>query len=181
MTFEDNQNIKDLSMIPSPSAFELPSPISDYSSLSEEYPFDLNSFVDDCISPMALNNSPLDNAASWSTLFGEDSPTAGMDTLDAPSSPESSSPSSPREIKKERKTVKQSRRHSPEAKSPALGRVKSHNLIEKRYRNNLNSRIMSLRDSIPSLRCDSSSDGDSNDAKKFSKVSFSHALLTVQS
>jgi hypothetical protein len=181
MTFEDNQNIKDLSMIPSPSAFELPSPISDYSSLSDENPFDLNSFVDDCISPIALNNNTFDNTASWSTLFGEDSPTTGIDSLDAASSPESSSPSSPREIKTERKTTKQSRRHLPEAKSPALGRAKSHNLIEKRYRTNLNSRIMSLRDIIPSLRCDSSSDGDSNDAKKFSKVSFSHALLAVQS
>jgi hypothetical protein len=162
--------MKDLSMLPlpSPSAFELPSPISDFSSLSDEHPFDLNSFVDDCISPTALTNNPFDNTASWSTLFGEDSPTTGMDGLDSPSPPSSSSPSSPREIKTEKKT-KASRKHSP---TLSLGRVKSHNLIEKRYRNNLNSRIMTLRDCIPSLRCDSSSEGDStSDAKKFSKGS----------
>jgi hypothetical protein len=38
------------------------------------------------------------------------------------------------------------------ARSPICKSQNSHNLIEKRYRNNLNAKINTLRDSIPSLR-----------------------------
>jgi hypothetical protein len=43
------------------------------------------------------------------------------------------------------------------------GQKNSHNLIEKRYRNNLNSKINALRDSIPSL-CSTAKEEEGEDA-----------------
>lgn len=61
------------------------------------------------------------------------------------------------------------------AKSPCSKRQNAHNLIEKRYRNNLNCKINTLRNSIPSLRSatkenEEGEDGTDSDAGESNKV-----------
>ena len=82
--------------------------------------------------------------------------------------------------------IKRARKHPSEnsrAKSPGSKRQNAHNLIEKRYRNNLNIKINALRDSIPSLRFATkeneededgmdSDAGESRKVQKCNKVSF---------
>ncbi|ROV88103.1 hypothetical protein VSDG_09384 [Cytospora chrysosperma] len=67
-----------------------------------------------------------------------------------PSSPRSScSPPPPQR----RHTAPSIKDESPSSTKPALGPKKTaHNMIEKRYRTNLNDKIAALRDSVPALR-----------------------------
>jgi len=141
-------------MTSSPSPWDLPSSISDASS----------------------RNSSIDPLSLWSVNNVENSPI--MTVLDLASSPESSEASSPGDSERDskiKKSIKRGRKRaskeSPEASptTPKNGRITSHNLIEKRYRNNLNSKIISLRDSIPSLCLNEraeSLDSDSGETKR---------------
>ncbi|KAK2601490.1 hypothetical protein N8I77_010937 [Diaporthe amygdali] len=74
------------------------------------------------------------------------------DDASSPSSPRSScSPPPPQR----RHTAPSTKEESPStiASKPALGPKKTaHNMIEKRYRTNLNDKIAALRDSVPALR-----------------------------
>lgn len=74
------------------------------------------------------------------------------DDASSPSSPRSScSPPPPQR----RHTAPSAKEESPSttATKPALGPKKTaHNMIEKRYRTNLNDKIAALRDSVPALR-----------------------------
>ncbi|KAI7782926.1 serine-rich protein [Diaporthe eres] len=74
------------------------------------------------------------------------------DDASSPSSPRSScSPPPPRR----RHTAPSTKEESPSTTTskPALGPKKTaHNMIEKRYRTNLNDKIAALRDSVPALR-----------------------------
>lgn len=172
-------------------AFELPSPISDSSSLDEENLFDETQFSSSWVLPTALNDTTINQIASWATFSGENSPTTIMDTPDLTSSSDSSRSNSPlnseheEEEEAKKKSSKQSRKQS---KSAPSGCHKSHNLIEKRYRNNLNSKIMSLGARIPSLRAKhenkdgedatDSDTGDSRKAKKWNKGVILEKALT---
>jgi hypothetical protein len=151
----------------SPPAFELPSPISDYSSLGEEDLFDQKPLIN----PWVLNNNITSPTVSWSTPSRENPP--AMKTPDLGSSSESSASGSPRDVET-KKPTKRTRKHPSEAKS---ANHRTHNLIEKRYRNNLNSKIMSLRNITQSLNStnsnkdgDDAMDGDAGESKKASKV-----------
>jgi len=65
----------------------------------------------------------------------------------------------------------QTRKH-PQKQQPAKSKAKSlspkhqtaHNMIEKRYRNNLNNKIAALRDSVPSLRIATKKNYDDRDS-----------------
>jgi hypothetical protein len=69
------------------------------------------------------------------------------------------------------------------------GKKSSHNMIEKRYRNNLNDKIAELRDSVPSLRVMSKSlagggdgdddEGDDDDAEDLQGLTPAHKLNKV--
>jgi hypothetical protein len=158
----------------SPSDFELPSPISDFSSLSEEFPVDQESSINPWVIPSALGPAT--------------SPAMEMHDLASPAgSSLSSSPQEPDYKPRTKRSTKQGRRNSTQsndsrATSSGSNRHNAHNLIEKRYRNNLNSKIQTLRDCIPSLRTvkeeededdnDMNSDaGESRKARKCNKVS----------
>lgn len=150
-----------------PTVFALPSPISDSSSLSgAEETFDQKPTIDPWVIPTALENASTPSGPCNSP-FEEDFPTIKKFPSFASSS--SSSPSSSAAWEMERPelapkpTTKRSRKQKRSEKDstpPCLGRQNSHNLIEKRYRNNLNTKINSLRDSIPSLRSAAKEDED---------------------
>ena len=89
-------------------------------------------------------------------------------------------------------------RKRPQKRQPAKSKAKplsskhqiAHNIIEKRYRNNLNNKIAALRDSVPSLRIatkKSYGDRDSaesdlngqNQSQKLNKVSCLLELLVI--
>jgi len=59
---------------------------------------------------------------------------------------------------------------SPDGQKPAAVQNRSHSLVEKRYRNNLNDKISDLRKSIPSLREDAPSPGEVAESILASKV-----------
>jgi hypothetical protein len=66
-----------------------------------------------------------------------------------------STPSPKSEPEVESQTQKQPQKQQaakPRAKSLPSKHHTAHNMIEKRYRNNLNTKIAALRDSVPSLR-----------------------------
>ncbi|KAF2220384.1 hypothetical protein BDZ85DRAFT_266505 [Elsinoe ampelina] len=52
----------------------------------------------------------------------------------------------------------------------------SHNVIEKRYRNNLNEKILELRDSVPSLRAMSRPNGEEDDSEELDGLTPAHKL-----
>ncbi|KAF2156485.1 hypothetical protein K461DRAFT_275596 [Myriangium duriaei CBS 260.36] len=52
----------------------------------------------------------------------------------------------------------------------------SHNVIEKRYRNNLNDKILELRDSVPSLRVTSKQGGDEDESEDLEGLTPAHKL-----
>jgi len=141
-----------------PPEFALPSPISDSSSLSGgDDAFDQKPIIDHWVIPTALENAST-LSVPCNSPFEEDFPTIKESPSFASSS--GSSPSSPaaweaeqpeREIKTTTKRARKQKRSEKDSTPPCLKRQNSHNLIEKRYRNNLNTKINSLRDSIPSL------------------------------
>ncbi len=86
--------------------------------------------------------------------------------------------------------IKAQTRKRPQKQQPAKSKAKplspkhhtAHNIVEKRYRNNLNNKIAALRDSVPSLRIttkENNSDRDStesdlegrNEPQRLNKVS----------
>jgi len=146
--------------------------------------------------PTAFSNDTFNMTSLYDTPEEESSPPVLIP--DSSSSPESFSSSSPQNIDydiKTKKPTKRDRKHQSEngrAKSPALKRQSAHNLIEKRYRNNLNSKINSLRDCIPSLRAvkkendeddEDGMDSDSNECKTVRKcnkgVILGHAISYI--
>jgi len=161
--FEDLQSLDDLescnlSNSSSPPEFALPSPISDASPLNAEDLFDQKSFIEPWLIPTAFENSTATPAAPCN------SPTLSAPSLaSSPSSSESNSlwgVDRDVELKKSKSTVslrtgkKNQLSETSRGKSASpigKGQKNSHNLIEKRYRNKLNSKINALRDSIPSL------------------------------
>ncbi|PNS16570.1 Sterol regulatory element-binding protein 1 [Sphaceloma murrayae] len=52
----------------------------------------------------------------------------------------------------------------------------SHNVIEKRYRNNLNDKILELRDSVPSLRAMAKPNGEEDDSEELDGLAPAHKL-----
>jgi hypothetical protein len=105
------------------------------------------------------------------------------DSSDSASSPESDTNTEIKSQTAKRAKYQQSTRSK--AKSLSSKHQTAHNVIEKRYRNNLNNKIAALRDSVPSLRTaakENCSDRDSaesdlggrNEPKKFNKVSVCH-------
>lgn len=52
----------------------------------------------------------------------------------------------------------------------------SHNVIEKRYRNNLNDKILELRDSVPSLRAMAKPNGEEEDSEELDGLAPAHKL-----
>jgi hypothetical protein len=157
----------------SPLEFSLPSPISDSSSISAEDQFDQKPVIDPWVLPTALENNANTPTAPCNSPFEEDFPATAMIPNFA-SSPASSSSNSSWELEqpdvKTKTTTMRSRKQKQQRsekdsrakpQSPScLKRQNSHNLIEKRYRNNLNTKINSLRDSIPSLRSTTKEDED---------------------
>jgi hypothetical protein len=197
LDFEDLQSLSDpvsasnLFISSSPPAFELPSPTSDFSSLCGEDLFDQKPLINPWVVPTALNKNTTNPTTSWSTPSGENSPDMELPDLASPS--ESSGSNSPRDIKhniKTKRLTKRGQKHPSEdcrAKSPGSLRQKPHNLIEKKYRNNLNSKIMSLRDSIPSLRStnenndsENAMDSDAGESRKALKCSKVRAIFSLK-
>jgi len=144
---KDFQNLDELesnfnlSTTSSPTAFSLPSPISDSSSLA--------------IDPFEFDQKTLwfPTAIETPTVVPCNSPSEASSP--SPSSEESSS-YSPRAESKRSPVAPRSRsrkpKSQPQSKTCVSKGKNSHNLIEKRYRNNLNSKIQILRDCIPSFR-----------------------------
>ncbi|KAK8214841.1 Clr6 histone deacetylase associated PHD protein-2 Cph2 [Zalaria obscura] len=64
---------------------------------------------------------------------------------------------------------------SPNGDEPPVKKT-SHNVIEKRYRNNLNDKIAELRDSVPSLRAMSRPDGVEVDSEDLEGLTPAHKL-----
>jgi len=143
----------------SPTAFGLPSPISDYSQ-SEEASFDPSQFISpwDISTPLSKNTINTAPSAETLELLAKAFPySASTASTSMPSTPSSSSysPKSSNNDFRAKKSTKQTRKSQSEksqAKSPIHKTQKAHNLIEKRYRNNLNEKINALRDCIPTLR-----------------------------
>jgi len=151
----------------SPPAFAMPSPISDSSSLSGvEDNFDQIPVVDPWVIPTALENNANTPTAAYNSPFEEDFSATTMipNFASSPASSSSNSSWEPEQPDVKAKTTtmrarKQKQQQRSEKDSRAkpespqcLKRQNSHNLIEKRYRNNLNTKINTLRDCIPSLR-----------------------------
>lgn len=173
--FEDLQsldlksyNLSNSSCLPE---FALPSPILDDPSLNTEDRFDQKSFIEPWLIPTAFENSTATPAAA-----PHSSPTLSAPSLaSSPSSSESDSQwdvDRDAEPKKSKSTVslrtgkKNQLSETSRGKSASpIGKRQnnSHNLIEKRYRNNLNSKISALRDCIPSL-CSTVKEEEGEDA-----------------
>ncbi|KAE9366443.1 hypothetical protein N431DRAFT_430509 [Stipitochalara longipes BDJ] len=151
-SFEEMQSLDDLQSSnlfdpSSPSDFALPSPISETSSLSFEDRFDQKSFIDPWALPLTFEN-PIDLAAPHNSPFGDHLATPSL-----ASSPESSEVTSPCDIKHEsKKPTTRTRKPRAKPRTAVCKAQTAHNLIEKRYRNNLNTKIATLRDAIPRLR-----------------------------
>jgi len=177
--FEDLQSPDDLesgfslSNSSSPPVFELPLPILDSSSLSTEDPFNQKSLIDPWVIPITAfeNNTNTTPTAPCNSPSGENFPAIATPSL--VSSPDSSESNSPwdvveHDVGTKRPTTmrarKQHRSENSRAKVPTCPKRQNlHNLIEKRYRNNLNSKIQTLRDSIPSLRSATTDDEEGED------------------
>jgi len=171
--FDDLQSLDDpksgsnLSICSSPPEFGLPSPISDSSSLSAEDAFDQKSLIDLWAVPTPFENDTNTLTASCNSPSGEDFP--GIMIPGLASSPSSSESNSPRDVEHDMRIkgpTPRARKHqsgNSRAKSPCLKPQNAHNLIEKRYRNNLNCKINTLRDSIPSLRSAKKENEESED------------------
>jgi len=172
---------------------ELPSPISDYSSLGEEEDFfDQEPLINPWVIPTAFNSDPISPTPLWSNTAAGTSLT--MKNHNSISSPESSRSNSPEyvsheDIKTKKPAPKQEGRKHPSkdcrAKSTSKSSShKSHNMIEKRYRNNLNNKIMALRDCVPSLR--KNKDGEDDDTsesgtcRRWNKVRDALSLIPFQ-
>ncbi|KAH9204967.1 helix-loop-helix DNA-binding domain-containing protein [Leptodontidium sp. 2 PMI_412] len=173
--FEDLQSLCDLescniSNSSSPPEFALPSPKSDASPLDVEDRFDQKSFIEPWLNPTAFENSTLTPVAPCNS--------PSLSTPSLASSPSSSKSNSPwnvnRDVKLKKSKSPVSLRTGKKNKLPETSRGKSsslvgkgqknsHNLIEKRYRNNLNSKINTLRECIPSL-CSTVKEGEGEDA-----------------
>jgi hypothetical protein len=155
-SLDDPESGSNLSNSSSSPEFGLPSPISDSSSLSAEDAFDQKSLIDLWVVPTAFENNINTSTASCNSPSGEDFP--GITIPSLASSPSSSESNSPRDVEHDagiKRPTPRARKHQPgnsRAKSPCLKPQHAHNLIEKKYRNNLNCKINTLRDSIPSLR-----------------------------
>jgi len=144
----------------SPTAFGLPSPISDYSQ-TEETSFEPSQFISpwDTSAPVTpLSNNINNTTPSTETLkllaqaFPNSASTPGTPGSSSSSS-SSYSPKSSISNPSSKKPTKATRKKSEKsAKLPIHKMQKAHNLIEKRYRNNLNEKIGALRDCIPSLK-----------------------------
>ncbi|KAF2432384.1 hypothetical protein EJ08DRAFT_585748 [Tothia fuscella] len=78
-----------------------------------------------------------------------------------------SSPDTNPPVSNNKKRKSQASENEPD-QAGAAGPVKktAHNMIEKRYRTNLNDKIAALRDSVPSLRIMSRANGESNEAEE---------------
>lgn len=75
------------------------------------------------------------------------------DDASSPSSPRSSCSPPPPQRRHTAPSTKEESPSTTAATKPALGPKKTaHNMIEKRYRTNLNDKIAALRDSVPALR-----------------------------
>jgi hypothetical protein len=150
--------------------FALPSPISDSSSLSGvEDMVDQKRLIDPWIIPTASENNANTPTASCDSPFEEEFPAIKKFPSFASSSSSSPSNSSSWDVEqpnvKTKTTTTRSQKQKQQKRSekdllPCLKRHNAHNLIEKRYRNNLNTKINSLRDSIPSLRSGTKEDED---------------------
>jgi hypothetical protein len=153
-SLDDLESGSNLSNSSSPPEFRLPSPISDSSSLSVEGPFDQKSLINPWVILTAFENNT--NPTAPCNSPGENFRGILIPSLaSSPGSSESDSPWDVEhdvEIKRPSLPARKHRSGSSRAKSPCLKPRNAHNLIEKRYRNNLNSKINTLRDSIPSLR-----------------------------
>jgi len=173
-SLDDPESGSNLSISSSSPEFGLPSPISDSSSLSAEDAFDQKSLIDLWVVPTAFENNINTSTASCNSPSGEDFP--GITIPSLASSPSSSESNSPRDVEHDagiKRPTPRARKHQPgnsRAKSPCLKPQNAHNLIEKKYRNNLNTKINTLRDNIPSLRSatkeDEDMDSDSGESRK---------------
>ncbi|RDL32397.1 Uncharacterized protein BP5553_08853 [Venustampulla echinocandica] len=176
--FEDLQSFGDpeschLSTSSSPPEFALPSPISDVSHTPEDR-LDQKSFIDPWLIPTAFEN----NNNTTTPAAPRNSPILSPPSL--ASSPSSSESNSPWDVDRDVETKRskptaairtgegrsQSSETSRGKSASPIGKRQnsSHNLIEKRYRNNLNSKINALRDSIPSLRFAGKEEEEGEDA-----------------
>jgi hypothetical protein len=198
LDFEDLKSLCDpvpaynLPTSSSPLALELPSPISNYSSLGEEDYLDQEPLINPWVIPTAFNSDPISPTPSWSTTLGGTS-LALKKSANSTSSSESSRSNSPEYFSHDDIEIKPAprrggRKHLSKdflAKSTSKsGSHKSHNMIEKRYRNNLNNKIMSLRDCVPSLRKNKDGEdgdtGESGTSRKWNKVRDAFSLILYQ-
>ncbi|KAH8598370.1 hypothetical protein B0O99DRAFT_41806 [Bisporella sp. PMI_857] len=162
--FEDLQSIDGLE-----SGFnlsELPSPISDSSSHSVKDPLEQQPLTDSWVIPTTFENSTSTPSALCICPFRDNFPVIAIPSV--ASSPGSPEPNLPQDVDAgtKRRTMR-ARKHWSEntrVKSPCSKGQNAHNLIEKRYRTNLNSKITALRDSIPSLRSAMKEDDGGEDA-----------------
>jgi hypothetical protein len=161
------QNFQDLyNMFSTPSPFELPSPISDVSSSAEDM-FGLTEPIDWDMLPATNDIITSTTTAPWNAPC---SPAAHSRRSSSVSSA-SSSPRFPPANKKPTRTTKRDVVRKSSSSSSKCGRT-THNLIEKKYRTNLNAKITCLRDVIPSLSQSHpgiSEDDDENRPMKINK------------
>nr|POF11587.1 sterol regulatory element-binding protein 1 [Quercus suber] len=118
-----------------------------------------------------VQNGP-SSAASTATFNLQYSPQSSSHTYDKTSSnkSQSSSPKPPPkkrggrkrkvDVEAERQQKEENEQGSQDGDEPPLKKT-SHNVIEKRYRNNLNDKIVELRNSVPSLRAMGKTNGAS--------------------
>ena len=150
--------------------------MSEYQYTTTSSPLQLSSPLSDLASPVesAFNpNQPRDTMPSPTispTALYYQSPSPNLPGLSSSSS-SSYSPSLPgtpshHSTSQAKRTEREDKRHALDARrgSKPNGR-RTHNLIEKNYRTNLNKRMMTLRDHIPSL-C-STTENEDGDPLKF--------------
>jgi len=106
-------------------------------------------------------------------------PSQSRDDYASPSSSRSPSPSAQRTQK--RKSSPSDDEDSPPPSNARPVKKTAHNMIEKRYRTNLNDKIAALRDSVPSLRVMSKkgSRGDRNEVEDLQGLTPAHKLNKV--